>query len=169
MSITAFVGRPLAAVPLAEVAVRSWSFDLVAPLAAWYWVSTGYRSEAESAFVRLQALDFEATIGCSTFEDVPLKADGCLLGRAYHRALLEIVASVYPQWQLQCNDLGQLFLSGSNMGRVQGQQFGMLAVFPDIRGLADHLNLDLAQLAHRGWATSRAAHTGHRPSLGPRR
>jgi hypothetical protein len=169
MAITAFVGRPLATVPLAEVAVRSWPFDLVAPLAAWYWVSTEYRSEAESAFVRLQSLHFEATIACGGFDDVALKADGCLLGCAYHRALLEIIAPVHPQWQLQCNDLGQLYLSGSNVGHVQGQQFGMLAVFPDIQGLADHLNIDLAQLARCEWKTMRTAPTRYRPSLGPRR
>ena len=78
---------------------------------------------------------------------MPVKADGSLLGRAYHRALLEIVSALYPQWQVQCNDLGHLSFAGPTVGRAQGEQFGMLAIFPDTQALAVHLNADLGQIA----------------------
>jgi hypothetical protein len=172
MGIAAFLDRPLCTVPLAEVAARSWPFELVAPLAAWYWISTDHRSEAEYAFTHLKSLDFEAIVACRSLDEVPVKADGSLLGRAYHRALLEIVCALYPQWQVQCDDLGHLCFAGSNVGRAQGQQFGMLAVFPDTQALAVHLNVDLGQIARAYEEATRPEISNpprHRPSLGRRR
>jgi hypothetical protein len=172
MGITPFLDRPLCMVPLAEVAARSPPFELVAPLAAWYWISTDYRREAEYAYTHLKSLDFEAITACRSLDEMAVKADSSLLGRAYHRALLEIVSALYPQWQVQCNDLGHLCFAGSNVGRAQGQQFGMLAIFPDTQALAVHLNVDLPQIArkHEGTTTPEISiPSRHRPSLGPRR
>jgi hypothetical protein len=172
MGIAAFLDRPLCTVPLAEVAARSPPFELVAPLAAWYWISTDYRSEAEYPFTHLKSLDFEAIIACRSLDEVPLTANGSLLSRAYHRALLEIVSALYPQWQVQCNDHGHLCFAGSNVGRAQGQQFGMLAIFPDTQALAVHLNVDLGQMARTYVGATRpeiSIPSRQRPSLGPRR
>jgi hypothetical protein len=171
MGIAAFLDRPLCTVPLPEVAARSWPFELVAPLAAWYWISTQYRSEAEYAFTRLKAQGFEAIIACGSLDEMAVKADGRLLGRAYHRALLEIVCALYPQWQVQCDGLGQLCFAGSNVGRAQGQQFGMLAIFPDTHALAADLNVDLDQIVptHKATRPEMCIPSGHRRSLRPRR
>jgi hypothetical protein len=147
MRLSAFVGQELANVPLVEVSARSWPFDLVAPLAAWFWVDTGFRAAADGAFAELKSLEFEATIACGCLDDVSLKADERLLGNAYHRALLELVAPIHPRWQLGCNDLGQLCCSGPRGLRAEGQQFGMLQVFPDARVLANHFEINVVQLA----------------------
>jgi hypothetical protein len=147
MRLSAFVGQELASVPLVEVSVRSWPFDLVAPLAAWFWIDTRFRATADHAFTKLKSLEFEATIGCGCLDDIPLKADERLLGNAYHRSLLELLAPLRPRWQLGCNDLGQLCCSAAEGPRAEGQQFGMLAVFPDTRALAAHLEVDVVLLA----------------------
>ena len=156
MRLSTFVGRELASVPLVEVSVRSWPFDLVAPLAAWFWINTRFREAAEGAFARLKSLEFDSTISCGCLDDVPLKADERVLTNAYHRALLELVTPLHPQWQLECNDLGQLRCSGREGPRVEGHQFGMLQVFPDSRALADHLKIDVLQLVEASeWAGRR--------------
>jgi hypothetical protein len=153
MRLSAFVGRELASIPLVEISVRSWPFDLVAPLAAWFWTNTRFRAAADGAFARLKSLEFDATISCGCLDDVPLKADERLLSNAYHRALLEIVTPLHPRWQLECSDLGQLRCSAREGCRVEGHQFGMLGVFPDSRALADHLKIDVVQLAEASeWA-----------------
>ena len=147
MRLSDFVGLELGSLPLLEISVRSWPFELVAPLAAWFWINTSFRPAADNALAKLKLLEFDATISCAQLEDVPLKADERLLSNAYHRALLELVAPLQPHWRLECNDLGQLRWSGPEGRRAQGQQFGMLEVFPDSRALADHLKIDVRQLA----------------------
>ena len=146
MHISAFVGQELANIPLVEVSAQSWPFDFVAPLAAWFWIDTRFRRAAESAFAGLKSVNFEAIISCGCLDDVAVKCDERLLSGAYHRALLEILVPIHPQWQLECNELGQLRCLGSVGRRLEGQQFGMLDVFPDIRVLANHLEIDVAQL-----------------------
>jgi len=148
MRLSAFVGRELSSVPLAEISAREWPFDLVAPLAAWYWIDTRFRAAGERAFPKLKSLEFDATVSCSSLDDVPLKIDERVLSDAYHRALLELLTPIHPRWQLECNDLGQLRFSGRDGHRLAGHQFGMLAILPDSRALAEHLEIDVVLLSN---------------------
>ncbi len=143
MGLEGFIDQPLARLPLAQICSRSWPFDLIAPLATWYWVSAACREPAQRSLGELQCYGFDALGGCHSLEDVARHVDGRILGNAYHRALIEAAAARGPEWRLRCNELGHLWIEGGGSVRAQGQQFGMLAVFPDRTALHSDLGLAL--------------------------
>lgn len=165
MRLSSFVGCELASVPAVEICVRDWPFELVAPLAAWFWIDTRFRAAAERAFPKLKSIEFDPTASCISLDDVPLKIDERGLRNAYHRTLLSLITPIHPGWKLESNDLGQLRISGRQGRRLGGHQFGMLAIFPDSRALAEHLEVDAALLSNASqWAGMRREGPHPRPT-----
>lgn len=145
------IGQRLAEMDIAQISPHACPFELIAPLAAWYFIDTGYRHQAESSLVGLKAKGIEFLNG--PLGDL-MNKDPSLLANSYHRSLLETIRHAIPNWTLECDLLGHFYLLApiGEITRGQGEQFGMLKVFFDSRELMNHLKLSRKEQSWLGGA-----------------